>query len=723
MTRLPDALTGDLLVILCAAVMLLTTIARADGTSSDGPGASTPDRLRLVPDNLHDVTLTEIEDGCYEVVTLGRDPYVFVAPFRERPDLKKRPVLSFEYFTTTPTNSIQVYFTPPAAEDKSIAGEGLTHSEGWTTYSLDLSQNPGAWTHEWRRLRLDFGDAAGRTLQIRHIVLREPNARERERAATRDARREAASRLEHHLRAYLQTDYPCAIHCVSVSEDTVTVTGDTGEETGELYLCESPLYEHLTETTAFARAELLQGAGPFRMAVSRYVPLEDRRYDRLLSRWVVARKVDDTYALLSHGRYADSVAPLHDLPRVTPFSKKGLGGFSAWGRGPVSDLDELGIASVTVNIWLNFMRMGPGENHLPFESNEKTYYVDANTIHGLDLTLLEAARRGIVVSAILLVPKAESYQNEKLGNIFEHPDCDPAGIYSMANVTSDEGIEYYAAALDFLARRYTRPDAKFGRIHHWIVHNEVDAGWVWTNAGEKTALLYMDQYHKSMRTAHLIGRKYCASLQTFISLTHSWTATEDRRFYRAAELLDLLLAFSKAEGDFEWALAYHPYPESLYNPRTWEDRVDFTLRTPWITYKNLEVLAMWARQPHTYYQGVRKRVIHLSEQGLNAKDYSEDALLDQAAGMAYAWKKCKDLSEIEAFHYHNWIDNRHEGGLRIGLRKFPDDEHEPWGPKPIFHLYRALGTPEEDAACAFALERIGLDTWDALLQHPASPSP
>ena len=80
--------------------------------------------------------------------------------------------------------------------------------------------------------------------------------------------------------------------------------------------------------------------------------------------------------------------------------------------------------------------------------------------------------------------------------------------------------------------------------------------------------------------------------------------------------------------------------------------------------------------------------------------------------MAYAWNKVKHLPSIEAFQYHNWVDNRGEGGLRIGLRRFPDDEREPLGAKPIWHLYRALGTDAEAAACAPYLDVVGVKAWD-----------
>ena len=182
-------------------------------------------------------------------------------------------------------------------------------------------------------------------------------------------------------------------------------------------------------------------------------------------------------------------------------------------------------------------------------------------------------------------------------------------------------------------------------------------------------------------------------------------------------MIDLLAAFTRAEGDFPWALAYHPYPQNLFNPRTWEDeQATFDFNTKKITPKNIEVLDAYMKQPALLYQG-KVRPVHLSENGFNSKDYSPKSLEDQAAGMAMVWKKIASLTSIESWQYHNWIDNRQEGGLRIGLRKFPDTPGDPLGKKPIWHLYKALGTPREDAVAAPYLKTIGISSWEDIIHR------
>jgi hypothetical protein len=320
------------------------------------------------------------------------------------------------------------------------------------------------------------------------------------------------------------------------------------------------------------------------------------------------------------------------------------------------------------------------------------------------------AARGIVTSAIILIAKPRAFAGD-LGRVFACPDYDEAGIFPMPNLTGVEAVDYYAAALHFLAERYTREDGRYGRIHYWIMHNEVDAGWVWTNAGEQTLYTYLDLYYKSMRIGHLIGRSFDRNSRAFFSSTHHWTWTSNPRFFLPREMLEAFAARAAAEGDFEWGLAYHPYPQNLRNPRSWEDdKAEFSFDTPLITFRNIEVLDAWMRRPAMRYRGRVLRKVHLSEQGPNSPDYSAESLRNQAACMAWAWKKIKTLDTIEAFQYHNWIDNPHEGGLRLGLRKFSDSTHH-CEPKPVWYVYQALETPREDTACEFAKSIIGIRNW------------
>ena len=66
-------------------------------------------------------------------------------------------------------------------------------------------------------------------------------------------------------------------------------------------------------------------------------------------------------------------------------------------------------------------------------------------------------------------------------------------------------------------------------------------------------------------------------------------------------------------------------------------------------------------------------------------------------------------------HYHNWVDNRHEFGLRIGLRKFPDEPGDPLGKKPVWHFLKAADTPGEAETAKPYLPWIGIQNWEQIM--------
>lgn len=517
------------------------------------------------------------------------------------------------------------------------------------------------------------------------------------------------------LKDYLDRDMPAMLQRVSVDDAHVRIHGQAPAGT-DLWIAETPLFAAVPVAPFVSLDPITTNAGgQFEVRLDRQVQREGHTWDRLFSRWCIVRKTAEGEELLSHARYADEVQPLREIAAEKPRNRKGLGGFTL-GR-PLSDIDDLGVSAVTVNVTIqNLLHREPGDRRTPFEFGGQTWYANDRAVARLDATFTEAARRKLVVSAIILIPPAGTFSDPELGRLVAHPDATSEGIYVMPNLTTAEGTLAYAAHLHFLVERYTRPESPHGRIHHWILHNEVNSGWVWTNAGEKSLLEYVDLFHKSLRLTQLLVRRYDAHGQVFVSLDHHWRTRHNQHCYPARDILEALLRFSRAEGDFDWAIAHHPYPQDLGNPRVWEDdQPTFAFDTPKITFRNLEVLDAWVKLPEARYLGERQRTVHLTEQGLNSRDYSEASLRDQAAGMAYTWNKIKWLDSIEVFHYHNWVDHPDEGGLRIGLRRFPNDAEDPQGKKPIWEVYRAVGTPDEDGATEFAKPLIGIQDWSEIL--------
>ncbi len=515
------------------------------------------------------------------------------------------------------------------------------------------------------------------------------------------------------LESYLSSQPACRITSVVVAAKTITVSAQLAPGSEAPRLAEVPLEFLVDDPRRFETLTPLDPApdGSFSVTLARARIRDGCSYDRLTSRWQLVA-AGPAATPVSHARYADEVACRSPgLEAARPASKKGLGGWHH-DRGPKGEdeLQALGIASITVNVVLDSLLSLTEEPQRtsPVVWQGRTYHVREQELRGLDATFQQAQERGIMVSAILLV---------RTHGGLAHPAATDPGRYAMPDVTSTDGADFYGAVLNVLAERWTRADGRYGRVHHWIMHNEVDAGWEWTNAGEQPALVYMDLYQRSLRLMNLIVRQYDPHAAVFISLTHHWTEASQPHGYGSRQMLELLTRFGRAEGDFRWGVAFHPYPQNLTNPRTWEDdQASFSLATRKVTPRNLEVLDAFMHLPEMRFGGAL-RPVHLAENGFNSRDYSDAALADQAAGMALAWHKVAALESIQAWHYHNWVDNRNEFGLRIGLRRYPDDPAAPLGRKPIWYLYQALGTPREQAACAPYLRVVGVGGWAEVLHR------
>ena len=103
-----------------------------------------------------------------------------------------------------------------------------------------------------------------------------------------------------------------------------------------------------------------------------------------------------------------------------------------------------------------------------------------------------------------------------------------------------------------------------------------------------------ENYERAVRLAHAAVRQASAHARVYISLDRQWMTAafvEPLRSCTARALLDAFARRARAGGDFDWHLAFHPYPENIRDPRTWQDRgVRHDFETATITPSNLELL-------------------------------------------------------------------------------------------------------------------------------------
>ena len=284
------------------------------------------------------------------------------------------------------------------------------------------------------------------------------------------------------------------------------------------------------------------------------------------------------------------------------------------------------------------------------------------------------------------------------------------------NSRTPDGRAWLQATMEFLSERWSRPDRKYGRVAGFIVGNEVNSHWWWSNQGRVTMQEFADDYLQTLRIVHRAVRRQSSWARVYISLDHHWNSrypvADELQAYAGRELIDYLAARSgdSQHGDFDWHVAYHPYPENLFEPRFWNDRsVTDDAQTPRITFKNLAVLTRYLRRPAVLCNGQPRRVI-LSEQGFHSPDGLDGERL-QAAAYCYAYRKVAGLSGVDAFILHRHVDHPGEGGLRLGLRRRVPGANDPRPKKLIYECFRLADTPDWEDAFRFALPIVGLEDW------------
>jgi hypothetical protein len=405
-------------------------------------------------------------------------------------------------------------------------------------------------------------------------------------------------------------------------------------------------------------------------------------------------------------------SPAESFPKAA--SKKGLQ------VEMIDDALALGVKHAALNFDLARLIDPVGAPENPgYQLNGKTYHFRRAYLDAMDSRIKTLSDHGILVYIIVLAYKSNDPQIDRL---MLHPNAVtnlPNGLAAFNTVT-EEGRDWFQASLEFIAERWSRSDQQFGRAVGYIIGNEVNSHGSWYNMGPVTMQQFADDYLRTMRIAHDAIRKQSSFARVYISLEHHWNihypGLTDKESFAARPFLEYFARRAKEGGDFDWHLAFHPYPENLFEPRYWNDKSATTsTNTPRITFKNLEMLTKFMDQRNLRYHG-KPRSIILSEQGFHTPD-GKDGQKIQAAAFCYAYKKVESLKGIDAFILHRHVDNPNEGGLMLGLRGMTPANGEARPKKLIYDCFRDADTPQWKQTFQFALPIIGLKSWKALPTH------
>lgn len=382
----------------------------------------------------------------------------------------------------------------------------------------------------------------------------------------------------------------------------------------------------------------------------------------------------------------------------------------------VDDALALGIKHAAINIDLARV-IAPGDtsaSDFQWTSQGREFHFRRRYVEQLDRQIKPLSDHGVIVNLIVL---AYASGNADIDRILLHPNYDPKAPNRLGafNSETDEGKAWLIATLEFLAERWSQPDEEYGRVCGYIIGNEVNSHWWWANMGHVSLDEFTRSYQQVVRWMHGAIRRQSSWARVYISLEHHWNirypAGSATQAFAGRPFLEAFARQVRAapQGDFDWHLAFHPYPEDLFDAKFWEDEsATDTDETPRITFKNIERLTEYLAQPHLLYEGQPRRII-LSEQGFHS-DGTEEGELIQAAAYCLAYRKVDSIDGIDAFILHRHVDHPREGGLNLGLRRYLKDSPER-PKKPIWDCFQKADTDQWQAAFEFALPIVGKETW------------
>ena len=271
-------------------------------------GAQTPEPVALTvrPTESKEFTFKQVDRDVYEVTTAPGSAVIRFEPVKGSL-AEGISVLSFDYFCASGMEFMVVMVN----DDRSRIEENMIRlpiAEGWSTFSVDVTdklkrlQGPD----DYLSLLIVPNAARPTTMRIRNARLRAYTEKEREQARLKTERERREKQLNADIEVYLKKNYPCEVSRVTVNDDRVEVSGDIKGMSGEVYLCEVPMFRELTEKD-FLTVQRVKGPKKFKADFDRYAEVDGQRYDRLYSRWVLAQKSQNGMLICSHGHYADDV--------------------------------------------------------------------------------------------------------------------------------------------------------------------------------------------------------------------------------------------------------------------------------------------------------------------------------------------------------------------------------------------------------------------------------
>lgn len=364
------------------------------------------------------------------------------------------------------------------------------------------------------------------------------------------------------------------------------------------------------------------------------------------------------------------------------------------------DLQELGIQQVVYNLYLDEICSAesvPGA--IPFSYNGQVWYFDGEMIQYYDDVVKTFNSLQMQVTMVLLNGGKGEFAKDLVHPLARGASCPGYAL----NVADAAGTEHLKAIGAFLGQRYSGQTG-CGQIDNWILGNEVNARTSWWYTSSDSLDANVGFYVKAFRILYNEIKAMNANVYIYNSIDQEWNRKSNSGSFLAKDYLDRFNYYINREGNIDWGLSYHPYNSPLYDPYAWNGPgvwVKNTVKTPYITMQNIDILIDYMHQAQFLNPKGEVRSISLAEVGYTS-DFGYEK---QEASVAYGYLKAASLPDVDAFMLFRLTDHEQEMESHLDLGLLDPSGNR----KPAFEIYKKLGSASEAEAKERASQIIGMD--------------
>ena len=383
----------------------------------------------------------------------------------------------------------------------------------------------------------------------------------------------------------------------------------------------------------------------------------------------------------------------------------GIKGILGDGNLNNGELKDLGVSQVVYNMVLDQLVVNaetPGA--IPFGYNGQMYYFNGSMVGSYDGTVKYLNQLGIKVTMVLLNTGQGEY-----GKHLIHPKAVGGECPGYAlNVEDSIAVNHLKAIAAFLGQRYSGKTGN-GQIDNWILGNEVNARTSWWYTSSNSLEYNVSIYVKAFRIFYNELKGMNGNIRVYNSLDQEWNRKSNPGSFLSKDFLDRFNYYMRREGNIDWSLSFHPYNSPLYDAYAWNGPsmwVKNTIKTPYITMQNLDILINYMKTPEFLNPAGQVRSISLAEIGYTSSFGTES----QEASVAYGYLKAASHPEIHSFMLFRRVDDPEEmkSHLAMGLTDINGNK------KPAYDIYKNLGTANEAVAKERASQIIGMNIDDMI---------